>query len=65
MAYRKRRTTRSKGGYKKRRKAPARRRSTSRSSRVTVVLQVQPQTGMAPAGLTLGKKNYRPVRARY
>lgn len=65
MAYkkRKRRTTRasSKRTYKKR-TYRAKRRATPRGQRITIVLQQAP-TGMMPAGLTLGKKNYTPVRA--
>lgn len=70
MAYRRKTRRYSSAPPKRRRKTyktKAKRRATPRSQRVTVVLQMQPATGgmMMPAGLTLGKKNYRPVRARY
>lgn len=65
MAYR--RKTYRRAAPKKKRKTYSRnrKRSTARSSRVTVVLQMQPMGGMPQAGLTLGKKNYRPVRAQF
>lgn len=67
MAYRKKRRYSSAPPKRRRKSYKAKRRATPRSQRVTVVLQMQPATGggMMPAGLTLGKKNYRPVRARY
>lgn len=72
MAYGKRRSRRSTRSTSGRTAAPRRRktyakrrRSTARAQRVTVVLQMQPAAGVPMAGLTLGKKNYRPVRARY
>lgn len=46
----------------KRRSYRPKRRATPRGQRITIVLQQAPQ-GMLPAGLTLGKKNYTPVRA--
>lgn len=46
----------------KRRSYRTKRRATPRGQRITIVLQQAPQ-GMLPAGLTLGKKNYTPVRA--
>lgn len=54
----KRRYTAKKRTYK------TRRRATPRNQRITIVLQQAP-TGMMPAGLTLGKKNYAPLRAKY
>lgn len=66
MAYRKkRRTSRSAPKRKysaKRRTYKSKRRATPRNQRITIVLQQAP-TGMMPGGLTLGKKNYTPVRA--
>lgn len=63
---RKRRTYRSASksrSYKpKRRSYRTKRRATPRGQRITIVLQQAPQ-GMLPAGLSLGKKNYTPVRA--
>jgi len=67
MAYKKRRYSRAapkgrkKSGYGKR-TYKAKRRATPRGQRITIVLQQAP-TGMMPGGLTLGKKNYTPVRA--
>lgn len=69
MAYRKKRRysraapkSRRKSGYSKKRNYKAKRRATPRGQRITIVLQQAP-TGMLPGGLTLGKKNYTPVRA--
>lgn len=69
MAYRRRatrsrtrRTYRSSPRRTYRSRARTRRRATPRGQRLTIVLQQAPQ-GMLPAGLTLGKKNYTPVRA--
>lgn len=68
MAYRKTRAKRrySAAPAKSRRRVarPRRRKATPRNQRITIVLQQAP-TGMMAAGLTLGKKNYTPVRAKY
>lgn len=64
MAYKKRRRT-TRSTYKarpKRRTYKSKRRATPRGQRITIVLQQAP-AGMMPAGMTLGKKGYTPVRA--
>lgn len=63
MAYKRKAKRRTYRAAPKRRKTYSkRRRATPRGQRITIVLQQAP-TGMMPAGLTLGKKNYTPVRA--
>jgi len=64
MAFKKRRTSRAgpKRRYAPKRRYKAKRKATPRGQRITIVLQQAP-TGMMPGGLTLGKKNYTPVRA--